>query len=86
MADTEEHDIAWVLETRGHLMPNDLRDDLGSFTTVPPVQLGRLRSFIRTRRLPAGLTQDERAAYHRWVQLKVGAKEIPPATLRLFDT
>jgi hypothetical protein len=84
---TEKHDIAWVLETRGHLPPNDLRDDLGSgaFTTIPREQLGRLRSFIMTRQLPAGLTKDERTAYRRWVQTKVGNKELPPKTLRLFD-
>jgi hypothetical protein len=85
--DTEKHDIAWVLETRGHLPPNDLRDELkaGLFTTVPREQIGRLISFIDARRLPAGLTKDERAAYRTWVQTKVGNKELSPITLRLFD-
>ena len=87
MVDTEQHDIAWVLETRGHLPPNILRDELkgGLFTTVPRAHVGRLSSFIEIRQLPAGLTKGERAAYRVWVQTKVGNKELSPKTLRLFD-
>ena len=87
MVDTDKHDIAWVLETRGHLPPGDLLDELrhASFTTVPREHVGRLIAFIETRRLSAGLTKDERAAYRRWVQTKVGNKELSQITLRLFD-
>ena len=88
MVDTEEHDIAWVLETRGHLSPKELGDDLdgGRFPLTPRGQVARLISFIKNpTRLPAELPADERVAYQGWVARKVAAKELPDATLRLFD-